>query len=83
MPMPCFDHAVLLKATARPSRDSVWTTCLRSASSSYHVEPRRLLPEAYHSQMQVANVKPNNICHGQGKEWSQHTAKKDDLLLLD
>jgi hypothetical protein len=31
--------------------------------------PRRLLSEAYHSQMQVASVKPNNVCHGRGKEW--------------
>jgi hypothetical protein len=26
--------------------------------------------------MQVAIVKPNNVCHGQGKEWSQYTPKK-------
>ena len=31
--------------------------------------PQRLLSEAYQSQMQVASVKPNNVCHGQGKEW--------------
>jgi hypothetical protein len=31
--------------------------------------PRSLLSEAYHSQMQVASVKPNNVCHGRGKEW--------------
>jgi hypothetical protein len=26
--------------------------------------------------MQVAIVKPNNVCHGRGKEWEQHTAKQ-------
>jgi hypothetical protein len=31
--------------------------------------PRRLLSEAYQSQMQVASVKPNNVCRGRGKEW--------------
>ena len=31
--------------------------------------PRRLLSDAYQSQMQVASVKPNNVCHGRGKEW--------------
>jgi hypothetical protein len=41
--------------------------------------PRKLLSEEYHSQMQVASVKPN-VCHGRGKEWEQHTTKKDDLL---
>jgi hypothetical protein len=30
--------------------------------------------------MQVACVKPNKICHGQGKEWEQHTTKKNALL---
>jgi hypothetical protein len=30
---------------------------------------RRLLSEAYQSQMQVSSVKPNNVCHGRGKEW--------------
>jgi len=30
--------------------------------------PRRLLLEAYQSQMQVSTVKPNNVCHGRGKE---------------
>jgi hypothetical protein len=38
--------------------------------------PRRLLSEAYPSQMQVASVKPNNVRHGRGKEWEQRTTKK-------
>jgi len=38
MPMPCSDHAVLLKATAHPSRDGLWAACPHSASSGYHVE---------------------------------------------
>ena len=31
--------------------------------------PRRLSSEAHQSQMQVASVKPNTVCHGRGKEW--------------
>jgi len=31
--------------------------------------PQRLLQEAYQSQMQVASVKPNNVCHGQWKAY--------------
>jgi hypothetical protein len=42
--------------------------------------PRKLLSEAYQSQMQVASVKPNNVCHGRGEEWEQHNTKKDALL---
>jgi len=34
-----------------------------------HGVPRRLLAQAYQSQMQVASVKPNNVCHGRRKEW--------------
>ena len=32
--------------------------------------PRSLLSEAYQSQMQVASVKPNNVCHGRGKTYN-------------
>ena len=45
MPCPCCAHAMLWPrcssqghGTARPSRDSLWATCPRSASSSYHAE---------------------------------------------
>jgi len=31
--------------------------------------PRTLLSDSYQSQMQVASVKPNTVCHGRGKEW--------------
>ena len=40
----------------------------------------KFLSVAYQSQMQVASVKPNTVCHGRGKGWQQHTTKKDDLL---
>jgi len=45
MPCPCRAHAMLWPCrspqghgTARPSRDGLWTTCPRSASSGYHAE---------------------------------------------
>jgi hypothetical protein len=37
---------------------------------------RKLLSVAYRCQMQVASLKPNNICRGRRKEWEQHTTKK-------
>ena len=36
----------------------------------------RMLSDAYQSQMQVAIVKPNTVCHGRGKEWYQQTTQK-------
>ena len=68
MPMPCSDHAVLLTATAQHVR----------REKTYGLPARvRLLPAttrsstkvAYQSQMRVAIVKLNNVCHGRGKEW--------------
>jgi hypothetical protein len=41
MPMPCSDHAVLLKTTAQHGRRETacgLATCLPSASSGYHAE---------------------------------------------
>jgi len=45
MPRPCRAHAMLWPrrssqghGTARPSRDDLWATCPRSASSDYHAE---------------------------------------------
>jgi hypothetical protein len=73
--MPCSDHAVLLKATAQDGRRE--TACgrparIRPAFGFFRLPrgvPRRLLSEAYQSQVQVASVKPNNVYHGRGKEW--------------
>jgi len=42
--------------------------------------PRRLLPETYQSQTQVASVKPINVCHGREKRVVAAHYKKDDLL---
>jgi hypothetical protein len=71
MPMPCSDHAVLLKATAQHVRQE--TACGLSARVRLLLATTRsstkIVSEAYQSQMQVASVKPNNVCHGQGKEW--------------
>jgi hypothetical protein len=68
--LPCRTHAMLRPCrssqghgTARPSRDGLWATMLPCGV------PRRLLSEAYQSQMQVASVKRNEVCHGRGKEW--------------
>ena len=74
--LPSHTHAMLRPCrsspghgTARPSRDGLWATCPRSASSSYRTEFHEGCYQKHQSQMQVASVKPNNICHGRGKEW--------------
>ena len=41
--------------------------------------PRRLLSDAYQSQMQVVSVKPNTVCHGRGRVVAARY-KKNDLL---
>jgi hypothetical protein len=70
-PMPCSDHAVLPKATAQYGCQE--TACGVAARVWLLPATTRismtLLSGAYQSQMQVASVKPNTICHGQGKEW--------------
>ena len=71
MPMPCSDHAVLLKATAQNVRRETpcgLPACVRLLPATRGV-PRRLLSEAYKSQIQMASVKPNNVCYGQEKQW--------------
>jgi hypothetical protein len=65
-PRPC--RSVLLKATAQYRRP----VCYLSAFGFFRLPcrvPRRLLSDAYQSQMQVTSVKPNTVCHGRGKEW--------------
>jgi hypothetical protein len=78
VPMLCSDHAVLLKATAQHVRRE--TACGLSARVRLLPATTRssskFLSDAYQSQLQVASVNPNTICHGQGKEWQQHTTKK-------
>jgi len=69
--MLCSDTAVFLKATAQhvrqetacglPARFRLLPAIMQSSTS--------LLSDAYQSQMQMASVKPNTVCHGRGKEW--------------
>ena len=71
LPMPCSDHAVLLKATHSTSVERRPVDYL-PAFGFFRLPRgvrRRLLSKAYQSQMQVASVKPNNVCHGRGKDW--------------
>ena len=43
--------------------------------------PQRLLSDAYQSQMQVASVKPNTVCHGRGKSGSSTLQKRWSVTL--
>ena len=72
MPRPCHPrpcHSSPGHGTAWPSREELWANWPHSASSGYRAEITKLLSDAYQSQMQVASVKPNTVCHGRGKEW--------------
>ena len=69
--LPCCAHAVLLKATAQHGRREM--SCGLPAHLRFLPATTRsstkFLSDAYQSQMQVASVKPNTVCHGRGKEW--------------
>ena len=73
--MPCPCHALTMLFFSRPQHSTSIerrTVGYLPAFSFFQLPcgvPQRLLSEAYQSQMQVASVKPNNICHGRGKEW--------------
>jgi hypothetical protein len=72
-PMPCSDHAVLLKATAKHGRrETAGGPCPRSASSGYHAEFHEdFLSEAYQSSQRSI---PTTVKSGSS------TLKKNDLL---
>jgi len=73
MPHPC--HALTMPFFSRPRH----STAVERRPVGYlpafdffrlpRGVPRRLLSEAYQSQMQVASVKPNTVRYGRGKEW--------------
>jgi hypothetical protein len=84
--LPCRAHTMLRPChssqghgTARPSRDSLWATCPRSASSSYHAEFHKV----------VSSSKPISDAGGQCEtkhlSWTRKRVvaayyKKEDLL---
>jgi hypothetical protein len=61
VPMPCSDHAVLLKATAQDGRRE--TACGHLPALGFF-----RLPRGVPRRLQVAGVKPNNLCNGLEKE---------------
>ena len=88
--MPCRAHAMLLPCrsfqghgTARPSRDGLWATCPRSASSGYHAE----FHEGYqtHTSLRcrwpVWNQTP--FVMGEEKSGSSTLQKRRSVKLLD
>jgi hypothetical protein len=79
-PMPCSNHAVLLKATAQDGRQET-ASGPRPAFSFFRLPRRfpRRLSEAYESQMQVASVKPNRLSWTRKRVLAAHY-KKDALL---
>ena len=73
--MPCPCHAPTMSFFSRPRH----STSVERRPVGYlpafgffrlpRGVPRRSLSHAYQSQMQVASVKPNTVCHGRGTEW--------------
>jgi hypothetical protein len=76
-PMPCFDHAVLLKTTAQYGRR---VTCPRSASSGYHAEFHEVVIRS------IPILDAGGQCATKNRlSWSRKRVvsahyKKDDLL---
>jgi hypothetical protein len=65
------EHAVLLKVTAQHGHRE--TACglparVRLLPATTRISTK-VVSDAYQSQMQVASVKPNTVCHGRGKDW--------------
>ena len=72
--LPCHAHAMLRPCRssqghgrARVPRETVGYLPAFGFFRLPRGVPRKLLSDAYQSQMQVASVKPNNVCHGRGK----------------
>ena len=70
MPRPC--HALTMPFFSRPRHSAaIETACGLPAFGFFRLSlgvPRKLLSEAYRSQMQVASMKPN-VHHGRGKDY--------------
>jgi hypothetical protein len=79
MPHPC--HPLPCRSsqghgTVEPSRDGLWASARVRLLPANTRSSTKLLSAAFQSQMQVASVKPNTVCHGWGKKGQQHTTKK-------
>jgi hypothetical protein len=69
--MDTAQHGRRERACGLTDRDRLLPTITRSST--------KLSSDAYQSQMQVASVKPNTVCRGQGKVVAAHY-KNEDLL---
>jgi hypothetical protein len=72
IPMLCPCRSSQGHGTARPSRDGLWATCPRSASSSYHVE--------FHEDYQKHTNPPRNDPYLRLQIVVAAHYKKDNLL---
>jgi len=66
MPVPCSDHTVLLKATARPSRDSCTVALRRTAWSEHGMANVNQTQPHCVNQMGRTHSKPLAARHGRG-----------------
>ena len=73
MPMPCFDHAVLLKATVQHERRPCCAVALRSTAWSAHgmASVNQTRPHCI-NQMGKTHSKPLAARHGRGTAWARY-----------
>ena len=87
MPMPCSDHAVLLKATARPSLEGRAVLCCRLEKNGMVVAwhghgmagVNQTRPHCV-NQMRKTHSKPLAARHGRGTAWEGHAMCEWALL---
>jgi hypothetical protein len=77
--LPCFEHAVLLMATARLLRDSLWAACPCVASSGYHTDSTKVVIRS------IPISDAGGWCITKRLSWTRRRVvaaqyKKDDLL---
>ena len=75
MPMPCSDHAVLLKATAQHGRQetAVLSCLIHTCHAMASVNQTR---PHYTNQMGKTHSKPLAARHGRGTAWALHAMRE-------
>ena len=79
-PMPCSDHAVILKATAQHSRLSTAVLCRRLEKNGM-VSVNQTWPHCV-NEMGKTHSKPLAARHSRGTAWARHAMCESALSLL-
>ena len=84
--LPCHVHAMPFfsrprHGTARLSREGLWATCPRSASSGYHAEFHEVVNRSIQISDAGGQYETKKVSHGRGKEWQHNTKRKKKICL--